>query len=85
MIPFVTGRSKADPHDFLVWHRSDRGTFAVRRGDMKLVGNAGRVELFDLSRDIGEETDLAALRPGTARELHEIFREWSAQMVAPLF
>ena len=42
---------------------------AVRAGDWKLVRNGENVELFDLSKDLGETNNLANLYPGQVAEL----------------
>lgn len=59
---------------------------AVRKGDWKLVYRmqTGRLELYDLSSDIGEQHDVAAEHPEKVRELAADLggrlREWKAPM-----
>lgn len=59
----------------LVFHRPGRGYSAYRSGDWKLLiawapdGTPARMELFDLSRDIGEQNNLAAARPEKTEEM----------------
>ena len=61
---------------------------AVRAGDWKLVEyfEDRRVELYDLSNDLGESNDLARKSPGKARELLSMLQTWrnavGAQMPA---
>ncbi|MBP2551749.1 arylsulfatase A-like enzyme [Neorhizobium galegae] len=60
---------------------------AIRDGNMKLIWTAalpGRVELFDLSKDKSETTNLAERYPRIVRKLQERIRELSAQMAPPL-
>jgi arylsulfatase A len=57
----------------------DKSTLAAPRlGDYKLVEwfEDGKLELYDLSADIGESRDLTEVRPELASELHEILVEW---------
>ncbi|MEU6714854.1 arylsulfatase [Nonomuraea sp. NPDC046802] len=67
----------APKHDHLVWNRP-RKAQAIRRGRWKLVrwapkiggaGPEGRIELYDLHTDQGEQHDLAAERPELTEEL----------------
>jgi arylsulfatase A-like enzyme len=60
---------------------------AVRQGDMKLVwaaGLPGNVELFDLAKDPGETTNLAAQMPDTVKKLQERLVALSREMKPPL-
>lgn len=61
----------------LYWEFHERGFHqAVRRDNWKLVrqGPKQQVELFDLSKDLGETRSLAAEQPGVVRELEPLFR-----------
>jgi arylsulfatase A-like enzyme len=63
------------PHEFLLFQYRDWS--AVRHGQYKLVRQGRRpFELYDLSGDIGETTDLAAQRPEVVRELQARFDRW---------
>jgi arylsulfatase A-like enzyme len=62
---------------------------AIRAGNMKLIEfyEDDRRELYDLSKDIGEEHDLAAEQPQTVRDLVAKLGAWQrsvdAQMMKP--
>jgi arylsulfatase A-like enzyme len=61
---------------------------AVRRGDWKLVWHAplpSKLELFDLSRDRSERTNLAAQHPEKARELQRRIDDLAGEMAKSLF
>jgi arylsulfatase A-like enzyme len=51
---------------------------AVRRGDFKLVEvfETGKVELYNLRDDIGEQHDLATEMPELAEELTRLLHDW---------
>ena len=53
---------------------------AVRKGSWKLVvtmkQNKDSIELFDLSKDLGEKNNLAEKRPQLVRTLLDELRDW---------
>jgi arylsulfatase A-like enzyme len=96
LLPFLDGTRKDLPHAVLFWRFGEQ--MAVRSGDWKLTkshspGGQRRLprksavgldlQLFDLSKDIGESTDLAAQRPEKVRELTALWERWNAELIAP--
>jgi arylsulfatase A-like enzyme len=60
---------------------------AVRRGDWKLVWKAAlpsKIELFDLSKDQSETTDLSGSNPAKVGELQDRITELATEMAPPL-
>jgi arylsulfatase A-like enzyme len=55
---------------------------AVRQGSWKLLADGGAVFLFDLSKDIGERTDLALTRPDLVKELRQKHVAWEKDVDA---
>ena len=49
--------------------------YALRLGKLKLISSPERVELYDLSQDPGETTDLAPSRRGEVSRLKRLLRE----------
>lgn len=90
LIPFVTGKDSGSPHKTLFWRQG--GKTAIRHGDWKLVrmgkrlepGNA-KWELYDLSKDIAEESNLAESNPKRLAELIAIWDKMNGEMREPLF
>ena len=84
MLPLLLGDSPAEPRPPVV-HHSAAGMFAIRDGQWKLVlgnGSGGRqqprgqafgepFQLYDLSSDIGEQTDVADKHPEIVERLTE--------------
>jgi len=76
------------PH--YAWHRSNRPGGAIRCGPYKLIRRYedGSAELFDLSKDVGEKRDLAAVLPKVAARLDGKLGRWlketAAQMPTPV-
>ncbi|MDR2116753.1 MAG: sulfatase [Planctomycetaceae bacterium] len=70
--------------DALFWHYphySNQGGFpssAVRVGDYKLIQRLedGRVHLFNVTEDMGEQTDLAEKMPEKTKELQKLLFHW---------
>ena len=58
--------------------------YAVRSDSLKLV-NTGGSQLFNLASDIGESYDLAQSRPGDLASLSQLYAQWNAQMIEPLW
>jgi arylsulfatase B len=90
LIPHLTGKNNGAPHETLYWRQG--GKTALRHGDWKLVrmgkrftpGNA-KWELYDLSKDIYEENDLATASPDQLAELIKIWEKLNGEMSEPLF
>jgi arylsulfatase A len=57
---------------------------AVRKGDWKLLEyfEDGRVELFNLKKDLGETTDLSSTQPEIAKRLAAELRSWRQEVGA---
>lgn len=58
----------------------------VQEGNWKLMEflEDGRLELYDLATDIGEQTNLAKSQPDRARDLHAKLVAWRAEISAPM-
>jgi arylsulfatase A-like enzyme len=88
LMPVLQGGSL--PERGLFWHYPHYGNqggapnAAVRRGDFKLIEwlEDGRVELFDVKQDLGEQTDLAAKQPERVTELREELHAWQKSVGA---
>jgi len=61
LMPYLTGSIDDCPHDTLYWRSG--ANWAIRQGNWKLIHAGDRDWLYDLSEDIGEQSNLAAARP----------------------
>jgi arylsulfatase A-like enzyme len=76
----------------LFWHfphyhgSGNRPSGAIRSGDFKLVEwfEDGRVELYDLASDPGEEDDLARRMPARTDQLRRALHRWRTRVGALL-
>jgi len=84
LIPFLTGKDKANPHDYLYWRKFDSRAYAVRNGDFKLVNAKGKSdEIYNLKNDIGE-TEMLKNDSALAQLLKEQ-KQWDSKMMDPVF
>jgi arylsulfatase A-like enzyme len=54
VVPTLMGAGEQKKHEYLYW------SGAIRMGNWKGVGAPGKLALYDLAKDVGETTDLAA-------------------------
>jgi len=90
LLPYLTGENEAAPHKTLFWRQG--GKTALRHENWKLVNMGGRKkagkpawELYDLSKDISEEINLAQTDPDRLSELVKIWEKMNSEMSEPLF
>ena len=90
LVPFLTGKDTGTPHETLFWRQG--GKAGLRHGDWKLVRMGGRKavgkarwELYDLSKDLSEETNLAKSNPERLAELVALWEKMNGEMSEPLF
>ena len=91
LLPFAKGDKADAPHAALYWRFGTQ--MAIRKGDWVLVkpsmgtkeyeNIAKTAMLFDLSKDVGQEKDLAAQFPDRVREMQGDWDRWNATMMAP--
>lgn len=85
-LPALQGKT-ASPHRALhwIWNQGRKEQWrGMREGDYKLLrsSDSGSWQLFDLSKDLGEQTDLAASQPEKLQELLQHFEQWRASIAA---
>jgi arylsulfatase A len=80
-LPTIVGTGEQRKHEFLYWEfPSYGGQQAVRLGDWKairqnLLKGDSKMQLFNLAKDIGETTDVAAQHPDIVERMRSIMRE----------
>ncbi|MCB9886875.1 MAG: sulfatase-like hydrolase/transferase [Planctomycetes bacterium] len=88
LLPRLRGTSPRLAERPLFWRTAgSKGPVAMRRGRYKLVhlrGQEGAApQLFDLDRDLGETTDLAAAEPERLAAMLAELAAWERQLVEP--
>ena len=89
-LPTLTGDGEQSQHEYLYWEFHERGgRLAVRQGDWKAVQYGvlddpdGPVALYNLSKDISEENNVAEQHPEVLARLMEIMK--TARTPSPVF
>lgn len=87
LLPYLNGEKDGPPHDAIYLRMHDKGAFAVRSGDFKLLmqSRESTAELFNLTTDVSEGKNVAASNPEKMKELEKRLAEWNAQLIAPVF
>jgi arylsulfatase A-like enzyme len=91
LVPLFTGKRELD-RDALYWHYPHYGNqggtpgSSVRAGDWKLIEffEDGRLELYNLREDVGEEHNLAAELPGRTARLAGMLAAWRESVEAKI-
>jgi arylsulfatase A-like enzyme len=82
LLPWLEGKAQGRPHDTLYWRFKPQ--WAIRDGDYKLIAPRNAApQLFDLSKDPGEKSDLSKDKPEVAKRLREKYDAWNAQLMEP--
>lgn len=84
LVPYLNGENNSRPHQTLFWKKENRGVY--REGDWKFIRFPDRpAELYDLSKDIAEQNDLAAKYPQKVREMYKKLFQWELTLERPLW
>ena len=89
--PLLRGETSLD-REGIFWHYPHYGNqggtpgSSVRAGDYKLIEffDDGRLELYHLRKDIGEEQNLADSEPEKRDELHALLKDWREKVEAKI-
>ncbi len=86
LIPHLTGDNQLPPHERLFWRTGGGTNWSVREGNLKLVSiENAPPELYDLSKDVSEKTNLAKTNPELVQRLETAFHEWNRDNISPIF
>jgi arylsulfatase A-like enzyme len=83
LLPILSGKASPKNRELFWCAGGEESWWAVRSGDWKLVGEKGKLGLFDLSQDISESQNLAPKMPEKVSELTTLHDRWLAEMAAP--
>lgn len=83
LLPYLVGNITAAPHSELYWVWGPRK--AIRSGDYKAISNNNgkTFELYNLSTDLDETTNLARKNPEKLKSMLDRLDQWEAQLPPP--
>ncbi|HLG17478.1 MAG TPA: sulfatase-like hydrolase/transferase [Blastocatellia bacterium] len=81
LLPHLTGKKKTLPHEVLCWRNGENA--GIRKGKWKLFRGGDHFWLFDLSKDTGEQTNVAEKHPDVVEQLKKELLNWEAGMKQP--
>ena len=90
LLPFLSSKDQHLDRSTIFWHYPHYHPggatpySAMRKGDFKLIEffEDGRLELYNLSKDIGESNDIAETNPNLVEELHSELQIWRDEVEA---
>jgi arylsulfatase A-like enzyme len=86
LIPFITSKNKALPHETIFLRKFDEKSYAVRYQDFKLVLKKDNLpELYNLKEDIGEQNDMAKQNLPILKNIENIRIKWDSELIEPIF
>ena len=79
LVPTLLGRGTQKKHEYLYWEFYENGVSQAVLLDghwkgLRLANTAAPIQLFDLSTDLSEQTNLAAKQPDVVKRISEIMR-----------
>ncbi len=83
LLPLLSGKTVGFPHRNLYWRVGKKN--ALRSGDWKIIRDDKEWQLYDLARDIGETTNLAAKEPARVQQLDSMWNQWNSEQMEPLW
>jgi len=84
LIPYLLGENSDEPHESFNWRFTISA--AIREGDWKLVRLPDRLPmLFDLSKDISEQNNVALDHLDITRSMLKALGDWDVSLPHPVF
>lgn len=84
LLPFINGERTERPHKQLYWKKETRAV--LREMDWKLIRFPDRpAELYDISKDISEQNNLASKYPDKLKEMYKKLFEWELTLQRPMW
>lgn len=85
LVPYLSGENGGPPHEHLFWRLNERAQAAGLEARNKLVRDGTKPDqLFDLSKDIGESTNIATDHSDTTSALNKAIDHWFHAMATKL-
>jgi arylsulfatase A-like enzyme len=75
IIPYLTGKKKGAPHEYLFWRKWEQNAMAAINADYKLlkVKKNAETEFYNLKKDVSEKENI---KGSNSKKVQEIQKEW---------
>jgi arylsulfatase B len=82
-MPLLTGKTTQLPERPLFWRVGKKN--ALRSGNWKVIRDGKEWQLYDLTHDISETTNLASKEPARVQQMSALWDKWNAEQMEPLW
>ncbi|MEI6605761.1 MAG: sulfatase [Verrucomicrobiota bacterium] len=80
-MPLLAGKTTEAPERPLFWRVGKKN--ALRSGDWKIIREGKDWQLYDLTHDIGETTNLADKEPARVQQMSALWDQWNSEQIEP--
>ncbi|NCG04989.1 MAG: sulfatase-like hydrolase/transferase, partial [Bacteroidetes bacterium] len=87
IIPYLTGKKKGTPHEYLFWRKWEQNAMAAINGDYKLLKakKKAETEFYNLRNDVSEKENIKGSNSKKAQEIQKEWNKWNAQLKDRVF
>lgn len=87
LIPFIKGKQKNAPHEYLFWRQFDQKSYAVlhQSGLKEVIIRDTSWQFYNLKLDIGEEKNILEQNKVLLNSFEAQRKKWLANAIAPIF
>ena len=87
IIPYLTGKKKGAPHEYLFWRKWEQNAMAAINADYKLlkVKKNAETEFYNLKNDVSEKENIKGSSSKKVQEIQKEWDKWNAQLKDRVF
>jgi arylsulfatase A-like enzyme len=87
IIPYLTGKKKGAPHEYLFWRKWEQNAMAAINADYKLlkVKKNAETEFYNLKKDFSEKENIKGSNSKKVQEIQKEWDKWNVQLKDRVF
>jgi arylsulfatase A-like enzyme len=87
IIPYLTGKKKGAPHEYLFWRKWEQNAMAAINADYKLlkVKKNAETEFYNLKKDVSEKENIKGSNSKKVQEIQKEWDKWNVQLKDRVF
>ena len=87
IIPYLTGKKKGAPHEYLFWRKWEQNAMAAINADYKLlkVKKNAETEFYNLKNDVSEKENIKGSSSKKVQEIQKEWDKWNVQLKDRVF